>query len=309
MTNKQTSVASEDAVTLALEANEKFWAMREKELGCLSVDAQTVRASNLAALSEMEPLQLECCNDECSWKGSISDSSMCGSVGPLCPECHEVTEPVQAVPDGWIDWTPGECPVPHGSTVEIQWAYYAEGYLKSAIARDVNWFHAELSKYRVIQQPPAGAVQDKHTAIFLNSLAEAARCQGVAQAKGDEDANAYWTRKVDSMVATGDYTSTQPAIKEAVQEVPFDPTDEMVNAGKILASGCDLWLTSRDAKEVWQAMYKASSQPASEVKQPAPSDVQIIREWLNACAFYCCNDERAVIKAFRELTRIEQEKP
>lgn len=31
------------------------------------------------------------------------------------------------------------------------------------------------------------------------------------------------------------------------------------------------------------------------------TDAQIIREWMKACAFYCCNDERAVIATVRTL--------
>lgn len=38
-----------------------------------------------------EPLR-ECCNGDCDWIGYTD--RMCGSVGPLCPDCGEVTEPV-----------------------------------------------------------------------------------------------------------------------------------------------------------------------------------------------------------------------
>lgn len=31
------------------------------------------------------------CN-ACSWTGKESDCVYCGSVGPLCPECHETTD-------------------------------------------------------------------------------------------------------------------------------------------------------------------------------------------------------------------------
>jgi hypothetical protein len=33
----------------------------------------------------------ECCNGECGWVGETD--RYCGAVGPLCPECGEVTEP------------------------------------------------------------------------------------------------------------------------------------------------------------------------------------------------------------------------
>lgn len=38
---------------------------------------------------------------------------------------------------------------------------------------------------------------------LLHSLAEAGRCLGVAQEKGDKDAIAYWSAKVDELVAQG----------------------------------------------------------------------------------------------------------
>jgi len=34
-----------------------------------------------------------CCAEGCDWSGPLSDCVMCGAVGPLCPECHEVVEP------------------------------------------------------------------------------------------------------------------------------------------------------------------------------------------------------------------------
>lgn len=40
-------------------------------------------------------------------------------------------------------------------------------------------------------------------AAFLHSIAEAGRCLGVAQEKGDKDAMTYWSAKVDELVACG----------------------------------------------------------------------------------------------------------
>ena len=34
----------------------------------------------------------ECCAEGCNWMGHTD--RMLGAVGPLCPECSEVTEPV-----------------------------------------------------------------------------------------------------------------------------------------------------------------------------------------------------------------------
>lgn len=38
--------------------------------------------------------RVECCNAKCGWAGLKSDTCMLGAIGPLCPECREVTEPV-----------------------------------------------------------------------------------------------------------------------------------------------------------------------------------------------------------------------
>lgn len=37
-----------------------------------------------------------CCNEECDWVGETD--RYLGSVGPLCPQCGEVTEPTEAIP-------------------------------------------------------------------------------------------------------------------------------------------------------------------------------------------------------------------
>jgi hypothetical protein len=34
----------------------------------------------------------ECCNPDCVWVGETD--RMLGEIGPLCPDCAEVTEPV-----------------------------------------------------------------------------------------------------------------------------------------------------------------------------------------------------------------------
>jgi hypothetical protein len=44
------------------------------------------------AIIAAAPVRREC--NACSWMGEAD--TYCGSVGPLCPECHETTEPVQA---------------------------------------------------------------------------------------------------------------------------------------------------------------------------------------------------------------------
>lgn len=40
-----------------------------------------------------QPAQADCGNAECAWRGPVSECSMLGSVGPLCPHCREIVEP------------------------------------------------------------------------------------------------------------------------------------------------------------------------------------------------------------------------
>jgi hypothetical protein len=41
----------------------------------------------------------DCGNADCNWRGSLSECSYVGSVGPCCPKCREIVEPhVRAVP-------------------------------------------------------------------------------------------------------------------------------------------------------------------------------------------------------------------
>lgn len=42
--------------------------------------------------AELKDCQALCCNEECGWQGLASECVMLGAIGPLCPECHEVTE-------------------------------------------------------------------------------------------------------------------------------------------------------------------------------------------------------------------------
>lgn len=40
---------------------------------------------------------VDCCNGDCNWQGKVSECvRMKHDTQPLCPECHEVTEPVPA---------------------------------------------------------------------------------------------------------------------------------------------------------------------------------------------------------------------
>ncbi|GEM_PF-1981175 len=54
------------------------------------------------------PEKRACGNPQCGWQGYTD--RLCGSVGPLCPECGETTEPICSCPtgDGSLRWP---CPV------------------------------------------------------------------------------------------------------------------------------------------------------------------------------------------------------
>lgn len=61
--------------------------------------------SSTAKPSDKQQANREC---GCGWHGAVDDCTWLGSVGPLCPNCHETTEeaaqpPAVAVPDGWRD--------------------------------------------------------------------------------------------------------------------------------------------------------------------------------------------------------------
>lgn len=59
-----------------------------KHGGCCSAECEAeLRARGTKALRE-------CCNAECGWKGETG--RMLGAIGPLCPDCGEVTEPIDA---------------------------------------------------------------------------------------------------------------------------------------------------------------------------------------------------------------------
>jgi hypothetical protein len=61
-------------------------ALASLEAGMVQGAADTLREALAAHMGELR----ECCNAECEWRGETS--RMCGAVGPLCPECGEVTE-------------------------------------------------------------------------------------------------------------------------------------------------------------------------------------------------------------------------
>ena len=40
----------------------------------------------------------DCGNESCGWRGDVSQCLYLGSVGPCCPECHEIVEPDELKP-------------------------------------------------------------------------------------------------------------------------------------------------------------------------------------------------------------------
>lgn len=60
-------------------------------------------APRLAAffVDQVAAAQRECNAPDCTWKGATD--RMCGSVGPLCPECGETTESVEAPAEACVE--------------------------------------------------------------------------------------------------------------------------------------------------------------------------------------------------------------
>lgn len=67
--------------------------------------SKPVRAASASVAGERE-----CGNADCGWRGTTE--RMCGSVGPLCPECGEVTEAIAPQSTEWG-------PMPHGTEADI----------------------------------------------------------------------------------------------------------------------------------------------------------------------------------------------
>lgn len=64
---------------------------RASEDDCKRVWAAMVEAAPTAHVAaQAQPEIRECANGECGWIGTTD--RMCGSVGPLCPDCGETTE-------------------------------------------------------------------------------------------------------------------------------------------------------------------------------------------------------------------------
>ena len=73
----------------------------ESALQQLADQAQELGMGYEKSAPAVDP-QLEC--NACDWKGPLSEACMLGSIGPLCPECRETTESVDACDCPPQDW-------------------------------------------------------------------------------------------------------------------------------------------------------------------------------------------------------------
>jgi hypothetical protein len=126
------------AVVFQSEAHENYY-------NTVSELAEALRA--LPAEPAAAESQADCGNAECAWRGPIGETSMLGTIGPLCPNCREVVEPdlvadQPAQDDDWIDWA-GECaadfyPETEGVVVEVT---HRNGHINIGPVEGFAWNH------------------------------------------------------------------------------------------------------------------------------------------------------------------------
>lgn len=110
----------ETASDSAQQVTEKTQALTSAAASTVLVVSQEVGGLHEAqrtGITQLNP-KYACCNTQCSWEGYTD--RMCGSVGPLCPDCGETTEPICSCPtgDGSLRWP---CPVhPPETAKEVQ---------------------------------------------------------------------------------------------------------------------------------------------------------------------------------------------
>ena len=76
-----------------------------------------------------------------------------------CEEAGGSSKPAVRLPDGWIEWSGGECPVAKRSLVEIRLRYAPEKIEGPNMAGNLTWAHGgtipsgyELIGYKVVDQ-------------------------------------------------------------------------------------------------------------------------------------------------------------
>jgi hypothetical protein len=87
--------------TKAHAINGGYWERVERGWKwCTGATFPTPGGDAVGACIEMpqDVYYVDCCNEECGWRGLTSDCKMLGDIGQLCPECGETTEPAQAEP-------------------------------------------------------------------------------------------------------------------------------------------------------------------------------------------------------------------
>lgn len=125
---------------------------------------------------------------------------------------------------------------------------------------------ATQSDERELPPLPSSSEQPKPRAQFL-ALAEQCGARITGKPDASEPIEIVFTvqawRRFDSAAVEQAPAQTLP---DGFVLVPREPTEEMIKAGQLLASGCDLWLTARDAKEVFQSMLNAASSQQGDEK-------------------------------------------
>ncbi|MBB1593561.1 hypothetical protein [Achromobacter sp. UMC46] len=137
----------------------------------------------------------ECGNADCGWRGTTE--RMCGSVGPLCPECGEVTEAIAPVSGEVVAWrvTHPRCPKPG-------WQDAAREPAPSL--NEVKQQDADLALELAYAAPQASeAVRQAIKACgskVTKALAAIARADGPNTRKADEPELIYRSPVMDEVV-------------------------------------------------------------------------------------------------------------
>ena len=139
-------------------------------------------ARRIIAIAAAESVQArrEC---GCGWQGSQDDCVWCGSVGPLCPKCHETTEAAQAQQpavypkydvfsqddgDSWEEHTASDCFV-HGRKLGDTFELLAGWTADRVTFRVTKVPDDESDDYEVEQVTPQPTAQQPADGVVLDA--------------------------------------------------------------------------------------------------------------------------------------------
>lgn len=112
--------------------------------------------------AQAQPEIRECANGECGWIGTTD--RMCGSVGPLCPDCGETTEAKAQQPASGADG--GDATIKESLTVDdraaFEWWASDEGESPKAVERAGHGYSlAQIQGYWIAWQARAALARQE----------------------------------------------------------------------------------------------------------------------------------------------------